>query len=54
MKIIQWIVVPLMVAVLAAIAATLILYQVIALAPNALARATCAAEAALSASSRRW
>lgn len=36
MKIIQWIVVPLIVAVLAAIAATLILYQLIALTPGAL------------------
>jgi ABC-type dipeptide/oligopeptide/nickel transport system permease component len=36
MKIIPWIIVPLMVAVLAAIAATLILYQLIALNPSAL------------------
>ncbi|MEO8612196.1 MAG: ABC transporter permease subunit [Chloroflexota bacterium] len=36
MKIIQWVIVPLMIAVLAAIAATLILYQLIALTPSAL------------------
>jgi ABC-type dipeptide/oligopeptide/nickel transport system permease component/ABC-type antimicrobial peptide transport system permease subunit len=36
MKIIQWIIVPLMVVFLAAIAATLILYQLIALTPSAL------------------